>query len=105
MSLLFVASDDGKLVVLAGVDNRKLPEHGFLGDPVNAGWYGLVTLDIFDSSPKNHIAAVDLDSRINVNAARARVTLINSRWLAIGLTGDFRKMFLFGFRGVRAETQ
>ncbi len=98
VSLNFGDSEDGKLVILAGVDNRKLPKYGFLGDPVSAGAYGLVTLDIFNASPSHRLAAIDLDSHVNVNLARRRISLVNSRWVAIGLSGDLRKMLLFDFK-------
>lgn len=97
-SLIFASSEDGKLVVLAGVDKRKLPKYGFLGDTLNGGAYGLVTLDIFDSSPSRRVAALDIDSHINVNVARRRMSLVNSRWLAIGLDVGLRKILLLDFK-------
>lgn len=93
-------SEDGKLVVLAGVDKRKFPhqEPGLVDSAVNTGLYGLVTIDVYASDPLRHVAAVDLDSHINVNDARRRVSVVNSRWLAIGLNLDLRDMLLFDFK-------
>jgi hypothetical protein len=48
------ASGNGKLVLLVGIDKRKLPTHGvFFGDAVSDGAYGNLTLDLFESSPQN----------------------------------------------------
>lgn len=100
VSLNFASSEDGKLVVLAGVDKRKLPKSGFLGDPLNGGSSGLITIDVFAADPAHRVAALDLDSHININVARRRVSLVNSRWLAIGLDVAMQKMLLFDFRAL-----
>ncbi len=100
VSLNFASSEDGRLVVLAGVDKRTLPKSGFLGDPLNGGASGLVTIDVFAADPTHRLAALDLDSHINVNAARRRVSLLNSRWLAIGLNIGLQKMLLFDFKAL-----
>jgi hypothetical protein len=98
VSLAFANSNDGKLAVLAGVDKRSLPKHGFLGDPVNASYSGLVTIDVFAGDSSHRIAALDVDSHINVNAARRRMSLVNSRWIAIGLDTYLQKMLLLDFK-------
>lgn len=98
VSLNFASSQDGKLVVLGGVDKRKLPKSGFLGDPLNGGASGLVTIDVFVADPAHRVVALDLDSHINVNVARRHVSLVNSRWLAIGLDVGLQRMLLFDFK-------
>lgn len=98
VSLAFVNSDDGDLVVLSGVDNQSLPKNGFLGDRLNGGGSGLVTLDVFGGDPSRRIAAIDVNARINVNNARTRISLVNSRWLALGLDRHLQRMLLFDFK-------
>jgi hypothetical protein len=50
--------------------------------------------------PSRHIAAFDLDSHTNVNVARRRISLVNSRWLAVGLDAGLRNMLLFDFNSI-----
>jgi hypothetical protein len=96
-SLYFADSDDGKIVVLAGVDKRGWPEHSILGDAVSQGFSGLITLDVFEGDPAHEFAALDVKSSINVNAGRRRMSLIDSRWIAIGLDRRLQKMLLLDF--------
>jgi hypothetical protein len=64
-----------------------------------------VTLDIFDSSPSHRLAAVDIDSHINVNAARRRISPVNSRWVAPGLDLHLQKMMLFDFKQMSEQAK
>ena len=99
-ALKFASSDDGSLVVMAGVDKRKFPNQ----EPVSVAAEvftvpnGLVTIDVFAVDPAHQIAALDLDCRTSVETARGRVSLVNSRWLAIGLDPFLDKMLLFDFK-------
>jgi hypothetical protein len=105
VSLNFADSDDGKLVVLAGVDKRKFPnqEPALVSSAVDTGLSGLVTIDVFAADPSHRIAALDLDCHTNVNMARRRISLVNSRWLAIGLDPYLQKMLLLDFKPASAH--
>jgi hypothetical protein len=96
--LTFMASGDGKLVFIAGVDKRKLPGYAVLvGDPVSGGAYGNYMLDVFDSTPDKKLAAIDVDCRMASLDCMAPVSVVNSRWFAIGLARDLSKAVLFDF--------
>jgi hypothetical protein len=99
ISLNFGDSDDGKLLVLAGVDKRKFPsqEPASADTEVFTRLSGLVTVDVFASDPSHRLAALDLDCHTNVNMARRRISLVNSRWLAIGLDLRLDNMLLMDF--------
>jgi hypothetical protein len=105
VSLNFADSEDGKLVVLAGVDKRKFPnqEPAYVSAEVFTRLSGLVTVDVFASDPSRRIVALDLDSHTNVNMARRRVSLVNSRWLAIGLDASLQNMLLFDFKSIGGQ--
>jgi hypothetical protein len=102
VTLGFASSEDSKLIVLAGVDKRRFrnQEPGLVSSAVETGFSGLVTVDVFAGDPSRHIAAFDLDSHTNVNAARRRISLVNSRWLAVGLDAGLRNMLLFDFNSI-----
>jgi hypothetical protein len=100
-----LAADNGDLVLLAGVDKRKPPKSGIMGDPVNGGHSGLVTIDIFDSAPAHRIAALDVVSQVSVNIARRRVSLVSSRWVAIALDFYHPKMLLLNFKPSGAQVK
>jgi len=72
---------------------------------VETGLSGLVTVDVFASDPSHHIAALDLDCHTNVNLARRRVSLVNSRWVAIGLDAGLQKMLLFDFKSLEGQSK
>lgn len=92
------ASGNGKLVLLVGIDKRKLPTHGvFFGDAVSDGAYGNLTLDLFESSPQNEVAAVDLDCGMASVDCWPYVTIVNSRWFAIALQKNLGRVVLFDF--------
>jgi hypothetical protein len=84
-ALNFGASADRKLVVLAGYDRNKLS-------------HGPFTLDIFDSDPTRRIAALDAESPTWVEDRLGRISIVNSRWLVVGLTLDLQQMLLFDFK-------
>jgi hypothetical protein len=77
-ALNFVASGDGRLIVLAGYDRHHLFSSGTF------------TIDIFDADPTRRVAALDLDYRTAVEGHLGRVSVVSSRWVAIGL--DFPKL-------------
>ena len=104
-SLTYGDSEDGKLVFLTGVDRRSLPKTGFMGDPINAGLYGLVTVDIFDTSGPRRLAALDIDCHKNVNGARKSMSLVNSRWVAFALDLYLRRMLLLDFSQAEKQTK
>lgn len=103
VTLSFAGSEDAKLIVLAGVDKRRFrnQEPGLVSSAVETGLSGLVTVDASD--PSHHIASLDLDCHTNVNLARRRVSLVNSRWVAIGLDAGFQKMLLFDFKSLEGQ--
>jgi hypothetical protein len=94
-ALNFGASLDGKLIVLAGFDRHHLYSNGRF------------TLDIFDSDPTRRIAALDVDykadNRIGVEDWLRQVSLVNSRWLVMGLSPDLQDMLLFDFKPSSGE--
>lgn len=96
-SFNFAHSEDGNIIVLAGVDKRGWLEHSILGDAISRAFSGLITLDVFEGDPGREIAAIDVNSNINVNAGRRRMSLVNSRWIAIGLDRRLRKLLLLDF--------
>jgi hypothetical protein len=100
VSLSFASSADSRLIVLAGVDERRFhnQEPGLVSSAVETGLSGLVTVDVFAGDPSRHIAAFDLDSHTNVNLARRRISLVDSRWLAVGLDTSLQHMLLFNFK-------
>jgi hypothetical protein len=103
-SLILGASGNGRLVLLAGVDKRKLPEKGLLfGSAVSDGLYGNFTIDAFDSDPARRIAAVDMDCDRASLGCMAAVTVINSRWFAIALATNLTKAVLFDFEPDREK--
>jgi hypothetical protein len=107
VSLNFADSEDGNLIVLAGVDKRRFrnQEPSLVSSGVETGLSGLVTVDVFASDPSHHIAALDLDCHTNVNLARRRVSLVNSRWVAIGLDAGLQKMLLFDFKSLEGQSK
>jgi hypothetical protein len=102
---MLTGSNDGRLVLLAGVDKRKLPGHAVIvGDPVAGGAYGNYTLDIFDSDPGRRIAALNVDCGMASLDCVAYITAGDSRWLAIALARDLSTAILFDFglnRGIK----
>lgn len=86
----FGASADGKLIALAGYDRNK-PSHGPF------------TLDVFDSDPMNRIAALDAESATSVEDRLRRISIVNSRWLVVGVDLDLRQMLLFDFKPSAGE--
>jgi hypothetical protein len=107
VNLSFGGSEDGKLVVLAGVDKRQFrnQDPGLISSAINTGFGGLVAIDVFGSDPSRRLAALDLDCHTNVNVARRRISLVNSRWLAIGLEVGLQKMLLLDFRTSGGQTK
>jgi hypothetical protein len=99
-ALNFAASDDGKAVVLAGVDKQKFPnqEPAYVAAAIHTRPSGLVATDVFAADPSHHIAALELDCHRPDDTARRRISLVNSRWLAIGLDPFLQKMLLFDFK-------
>ena len=89
-ALNFGASNDGKLIVLAGYDRNKLS-------------HGPFTLDVFDSDPTHRIAALDAESATDVEDRLAQVSIVNSGWLVVGLDLDLRQMLLFDFNSSAGE--
>jgi hypothetical protein len=81
----FGASTDGMLIVLAGYNRNRLS-------------HGPFTLDIFDSDPTRRIAALDAESPTWVEDRLGRISIVNSRWLVVGLTLDLQQMLLFDFK-------
>jgi hypothetical protein len=99
-SLTFGSSEDGTLIVLTGADKRRFPDQrpAFVDAAIYTNPNGLVTVDVFASDPSRRIAAFDLDSHTSVDTARRRISLVNSRWIAIGLAPFLDKMLLFDFK-------
>lgn len=97
-ALTFLESGDGRLVLLAGADKRKLPSRGvFFGDAVADGTYGNVTLDIFEGGPDRRVASVDLDCGMASADCMGYITVVSSRWVAIALDRDLSRAILFDF--------
>jgi hypothetical protein len=86
-ALNFGASGDGKLVVLAGYSGNHL-------------WRGPFALDIFNSDSAQRIAALDAESPTPVEDRLGRISIVNSRWLAVGLDLGLREMYLLDFEPV-----
>jgi hypothetical protein len=107
VSLNFADSEDGKLIVLAGVDKRRFrnQDPSLVSSAVETGLSGLVTVDVFAADPSHHIAAFDLESHTNVNLARRRISLVNSRWLAVGLDAGLQKILLFDFKSLGSQSK
>jgi len=84
-ALTFGASADRKLIVLAGFDRNRLS-------------HGPFTLDIFDSDPTKRIAALDGESPTWVENRLRRISVVNSRWLVVGLDLDLQHLLLFDFK-------
>jgi hypothetical protein len=94
----FMASADGGLVLLIGVNKRKLPKAGFVvGDAEGGGLYGNYTIDVFHSSPEQGIAALEMDCNRTSDQCMATISLANSRWFAVPLAIDLSKALLFDF--------
>jgi hypothetical protein len=92
----FMASADGGLVLLIGVNKRKLPKGGFIvGDAQGGGFYGNYTVDVFHSSPEQRIAALEMDCNRSSDQCMATISLANSRWFAVPLAIDFSTVLLF----------
>ena len=89
-ALNFGDSADRKLIVLAGYDRNKLS-------------HGPFALDVFDSDPSRRIAAIDAESPTWVEDRLRRISIVNSRWLVIGLDLDLRQMLLFDFNSPAGE--
>lgn len=107
VDLNFAGSEDGRLVVLAGVDKRGFSKQdpSSVSSEVFTSLSGLVTIDVFDSDPSRHVAAVDLECRTNVKMARRRISLVNSRWLAIGLDPFLTDMLLLDFQPIGEQNK
>lgn len=104
-SLTFGHSDDGTLMVLTGADKRKFPDQrpAYVDAAIFTNPSGLVTVDVFASDPSHRIASLDLHSHTSVDTARRRTSLVNSRWIAIGLSPFLDKMLLFDFKPTREQ--
>ena len=94
----FQHSEDGKLITLTSADKRRLPKQGFLGDPLNAGFFGQYTVEIYDGDPARRLASVDIDCDTNVALSISRASLVNTRWFTIGLDLVQQRMLLFDFK-------
>lgn len=93
-----MASADGKLVLLIGVNKRKLPKGGFIvGNATGGGLYGNYTIDVFHSNPQQRIAALDMDCNFASNDCMQTISLANSRWFAVPLANGFSRALLFDF--------
>jgi hypothetical protein len=94
----FMASADGNLVLLIGVNKRKLPKGGFIvGTATGGGLYGNYTIDVFRSKPQQRIAALEMDCNFASNDCMQTISLANSRWFAVTLADDFSRVLLFDF--------
>ena len=90
-ALNFGASPDGKLVVLAGFDRHHLYSDGAF------------TIDIFEADPRRRLVQLDVSYQANNRAGvedwLRQVSLVNSRWFAIGLDFEnLQDMLLFDFK-------
>lgn len=92
--------DDGALVVLSGIDQRKFPDQrpAYVDSAVFTIPWGLATLDVFAGSPTQHLAAIDLDCHTNVHSSLGRFSLVDSPWLAVGVNPLLDKMLLLDFK-------
>jgi hypothetical protein len=106
-ALTFGSSDDGALVVLSGADRRRLPDPrpAYVAAAIYTIPSGLVTLDVFAGNPSQRIAALDLDCHTSVDTSRRRVSLVDSRWLAIGVNALLDKMLLLDFKPATEPTK
>jgi hypothetical protein len=97
----FGHSDDEKLMILTGADTRGMPpaDKVLFNSPAYNGAYGRFSVDVFYLGPENRIAALDIDCNTDVIDSLSHVSLINSRWVAIGLDAGLQKMLLFDFQG------
>jgi hypothetical protein len=103
-NLGFNVSANGKLVVLAGVDKRKLPSTGvFLGSPASDGLFGNYTIDVFDADQQLKLAALDVDCNQTSVDCMAYITAVNSRWFAIALARNLSEGLLFDFGPERGK--
>jgi hypothetical protein len=104
-ALTFGSSEDGSLVVLTGADKRKFPDQrpDYVAAAIYSLPYGLVTIDVFGFDASHHIASLDLDCHASVTVARRRISLVNSRWIAIGLSPFLDKMLLLDFKPTREQ--
>ena len=87
----FGSSPDGQLVMLAGYDRKRAYRDG------------VFTLDIFASDPANRVAALDVNYRVSLGTGvynlLRQVSLVNSRWIVMGLDYPrLRKILMFDFR-------
>ena len=88
--LNFGSSPDGQLVMLAGYDRKRAYRDG------------VFTIDIFASEPENRVAALDVNYRVgfgtSVDNLLRQVSLVNSRWIVLGLDYPrLRKSLMFDF--------
>jgi hypothetical protein len=92
----FGHSADQNLMILTGADDRAFafPKSLLRAE---SNLYGRFSVDIFDRSPDHRIAAMDIDCIISVIDSLSHVSLINSRWVAIGLDPELKRMLLFDF--------
>ena len=78
-------SVDGKLIVLNGYDQNLLS-------------HGQIHLDVFDSDPARQIATIDAYSPTNVDDRLMRMSIVNSRWLVVGLDLNLQDLVIFDFK-------
>jgi hypothetical protein len=88
-ALNFGESADNKLIVLAGYDRNILS-------------HGAFTLDVFDGDPDRRIVAIDAESSTPIEDRLRQVSIVNSRWLVVGLDLNLRELLLFDFKPAKA---
>jgi hypothetical protein len=104
-ALNFANSEDGRLIVLAGVDKRKFTsqEPSFVDAAIYVRPSGLVTLDVFEDDPLHRVASLNLDCHTPAQNARTRISLVDSRWVAIGIDPFLTRMLLLDFNPAGAK--
>lgn len=84
-ALNFGESADNRLIVLAGYDRNILS-------------HGPFTLDVFDGDPDRRIVAIDAESSTPIEDRLRQVSVVNSRWLVVGLDLRLSELLLFDFK-------
>jgi hypothetical protein len=84
-------TSDGKLVVLAGYDVARY------------GSEGTYALEFFDGAPSRRVAALDVAYPSHLETWLRRVSLVNSRWVVVGLDSYLQSILLLDFRSLQGD--
>jgi len=98
-------SDDGRLVILGGLDGRRLPSGPlFLGRVMTTGSDGTYIKDFFDSRTGNKLASLQMDCGVPTSECAQYASIVSSRWVVFPLKRNLSRALVFDFSsGLSAE--